>query len=418
MSDTKEFKNDHLTVSVVEEPGCVVKFDVTITPEATKAAYLKAIKSINKEVSLPGFRKGRAPDELVLTHYKKYVEDEWKDILLNTAFSESIDLVKMYPLNKNTMKQPQVKSISKDDGSRFTIEFEKAPQVPDVDPTAFKLPQIEAQKVTEKEVNEFIEQMRLRVAKWNDVEDREIQDGDFVDLDIESLDEPGLQICGNTRFEYSKKMAKWMHKLLKGAKVGTQVEGVSEKDAKEHACDSSCSGDHHHHHDDEFKPTHCRITVKAIKQPELPALDEEFAKKVSSESIEKLHENAQKKLEQDAIVERDDKIKESIKKQIEDLYTFEVPRSFVSSNRPEEAAQMRLFFVTSEFAKKHHISVDNNEIYQAAMQEVMTRGDLADDLMNGDERRVDSARAALYTNLLIEKVLNKIMELATEASAK
>lgn len=422
MSEAKEFKNDNMTVLVMEEPGCLIKLDISVSPTATKAAFSKAVKSINKEVSLPGFRKGRAPDDLVLTHYKKYVEDEWRDIVLNTAFSEALDLIQKYPFNKNTTKQPHIKSVSKEEGAKFTIEFETAPTVPELVAENFTIPSIAKKEVSEADVKDFIEQMRLRMAEWNDVEGRGIEEGDYVDLDIVSLDEPGLEICKDGRFKVSKKdMAKWMHKLLMGLTVGNSVEGLSEKDHKEESC-SSCGTEghehHHHHHDDEFKPTNCRITLKAIKKPTLPELNEEFAKRTSSESIEQLHENARKRLESDAENEKNDKIKESLKKQIEENYTFEVPKSFVSSSRPEEVAQLRLFFLTSEFAKKHGIQVSNNEIYQAAMHEVMTQGELAEDLLNGDERRVDSARTILYTNMLIEKVLNKLLQLATENASK
>lgn len=402
-----------MSVSMVQEPGCLVKLEISLTPQASKAAYVKAIKSINKEVTLPGFRKGRAPDDLVLTHYNKYVEDEWKDILLNTAFQEAVELVKFYPLNKNATKQPSIKEMSRETGSRFTIEFETAPSVPEIHPENFQLLKLEAKEITEKEIADFIEEVRIRSATWEDISDREIQEGDFVDLTIENLDEPGMMICERTRFEVSDKMARWMHRLLIGLEVKASVEGCSEKDDT-HACTESCGTEGHHHHHEEFKPTNCRITVDSIKKPTLPEVDEDFAQKTTGESLEKFHENIKKKLERDAESERENEQKEDLRMQIEKSHEFDIPKSFASGNRHEENAQLRLFFIADKFAKKHHIHVNNSEIYQAALQEVMEKGPFAEDLIHGEEKRVDAIRSILYTNILIEKALNKLLELVKE----
>lgn len=392
----------------------MVKLEISVTPEAVKAAFLKALKSINKEVLIPGFRKGKAPNDLVLSHYNKHVEDEWKDITLNTAFAEAIDLTQKNPYNKHAVKKPHVKSLSKDDGCQFTIEFETFPTVPTLDPANFQLPQIDKKEVSEEDVNDFIEQLRLRTAEWETVEGRGIEDGDYVDLDIESLDEPGLKICENTRFSITNKTAKWLRRLLLGATTGSQLEGVSEKDEQSQGCETGCTKDHHH---EEFKPTRCLVTVKTIRKATLPEVNDEFAQKIKSESVKDLREGSRKRLEKDAEEEKNDKIKEKLKEQIEEKYNFDVPKSFLSSSDPEEAAQLRLFFIAKEFANAHNVSVTNNDVYQAAMHEVMTRGDLAEDLMNGDDRRIDSARTIIYTNLLIERSLNKLLELLTEKSA-
>jgi len=393
----------------------MVKLDISVSAEATKAAFIKALKSVNKEVSIPGFRKGRAPNDLVLSHYKKYVEEEWKDVVLNTAFSEAIDLVDRRPHNPRVVKKPHVKFVSKEEGTQFTIEFETTPIVPDLSLSDFTLPEVAKQQVTEEDIHEFIEQLRLKMSEWETVEGRAVEDGDFVDLDIESLDQPGFKICEDTRFSISDKTAKWLRNIVVGAMPGSVLEGVSEKNTHEHSCDSSCTADHHH---EEFTPTRCRITVKAIKKPVKPEIDEEFAKKVAAGSLDKLHENAKVKLEKDAEEEKNHKIKEELKKQIEQKYLFDIPKSFLTSKTPEELTQMRLFFLAKEFAAKHNILVTNNDVYRAAMHEVITKGEFAEDLLHGNEETTDSIRAILYTNLLIERTLDKLLHLLTENSSR
>ena len=64
--EPKVFENNNFKISVQEEPGCLVKLNVFVSPEQTNKNYKLAVKKINKEVSVPGFRKGKAPDSTVI----------------------------------------------------------------------------------------------------------------------------------------------------------------------------------------------------------------------------------------------------------------------------------------------------------------------------------------------------------------
>ena len=98
-----EFKNDNVQVIVSRSKGSRVKLEINVSPLATQAAYKQAIKAVGKEISRPGFRKGKAPDNYILQNYKGHVESEWNNILLNTSFQEALDLTKIYPFSKNNL---------------------------------------------------------------------------------------------------------------------------------------------------------------------------------------------------------------------------------------------------------------------------------------------------------------------------
>ena len=125
----EEFKNDNVDVSVARLPGCLVKFEITVHPKATEAAYKQATKAVKKEVSIPGFRKGKASDALVQQHYAPHVDREFRDVVVQTAYHEAVTLSKTYPINEKSIKQPQLKSCSKEDGARVVIEMETLPVV-------------------------------------------------------------------------------------------------------------------------------------------------------------------------------------------------------------------------------------------------------------------------------------------------
>src|ERR1700728_4484173 len=128
----EEIKTDHLSVIMTRKPGCHVKLEISVDPEATNAAYLKAVKSVNKEISIPGFRKGKAPDHLIIQRFEKYITKEWYDNLVNIAFLEFLEHSKLYPFNQGSksIKKAEIKNATRENGAHALIEYECQPTVP------------------------------------------------------------------------------------------------------------------------------------------------------------------------------------------------------------------------------------------------------------------------------------------------
>ncbi|MEM1283508.1 MAG: trigger factor, partial [Chlamydiota bacterium] len=224
---TTEHKNDHYTVQVDKEPGCQITFTITVSPEATKKEHVTALKGVNKQVSLPGFRKGRAPNELIMKHYAQHVEKEWKEALLHKAFQEAMKLTDVVPFTRESVKNADIKDCSLDEGAKVTVKFEAMPDVPEIDVATLNIETVEAEPVTEKKIEQIIEDIRYQFAEWENVEDRPVKEGDFVDVDIENLDDEGTFICQDTRLEVVKgKMGTWLIDLLIGMKPSESAEAL------------------------------------------------------------------------------------------------------------------------------------------------------------------------------------------------
>ncbi len=73
--------NENVRFSIHRKPACVVEFDVEATEKLVQTAHKKAIKAVCKEVTIPGFRKGKAPDALVVTKYEPAINKEWEKSL-------------------------------------------------------------------------------------------------------------------------------------------------------------------------------------------------------------------------------------------------------------------------------------------------------------------------------------------------
>lgn len=326
-----EFKNEHLTVQVSREPGSIAKLHISVSPTATKAAYEKAIKNLNKEVTLPGFRKGKAPRELVLQMYGKHVENEQREIVVNTSFTEALDLIKMRPFTNESIKVTNFKSMSNDKGTEFSIQFEAYPEIPVVDPKSLHLNQIPADTVSDDQVKNSVQELRLWHAEWVEVNDRPVKDNDYIDLDIDLLEDEERSLCKDTRFEVKEnKMGEWMRKLVVGKKVGETVEGMSEKETKEGECDGCDNPEHHH---SEFKPTKCRITIKSIKEPKLPEIDDAFAAKVGLKQASELEGKVREDLERQAKERAQNAMRSQLEKKLNAEYPFEIPSSIIENEK-------------------------------------------------------------------------------------
>lgn len=424
-----EFKNDHAHVMVDRQPGCKIKLDITVTPQATQAAYNKAIKAINKEVSLPGFRKGKAPEAMIVKNYASYVDQEWKEILVQTAFKEAMALTKIYPLNEETIQKPQVKKTSQEEGAEIVIEFEASPQLPEISPKELKLSPVERREVTEEEVDESIENIRLHHATWEEVTDRAVQEGDYIDIDIENLDSPGDFLCKDTRFEVVPgKMGNWMRNLVIGKNVNDTAEGMSERSEE---LDPKA----------EFKPTHCKITIKAIKKAKLPEVDEELAKKVGVETAEELTEKVLQNLNNQAEEEVKQKLRDQLEETLLERYPFDIPSSLVTREKKnrldfakrdlqkagksdEEISRhleemekdldekvnraFRMFFIARHIADENKITVTQEELVRELMLQMYTQASPIDTSLDPEE-----ARSKVYINLLSLKVKDFLIDQAT-----
>jgi trigger factor len=224
-----EFKNENLTVKVEKSAGSNVKLEITISPKATESAYMKALKNINHEIVVPGFRKGKAPKNLILDKFKNQIDEEWKSVLLNTAFQEALQMINILPLSQNSVK-PQIKTISIENGAEITISFEARPEIPEINPKKITLKKVMPKPVTQEEIDDRLNELQLNQATWTEVDERGIQDEDYITLDIESLDNQGTVICKDETFVVSKtKIGKWLYNLLIGKNINDTFEGVSEK---------------------------------------------------------------------------------------------------------------------------------------------------------------------------------------------
>ncbi|MEX2304719.1 MAG: trigger factor [Waddliaceae bacterium] len=416
-------KNENITVAIEKKPGCQVNLDIQVSPKATKAAHERAIKNINKEVNVPGFRKGRAPTSFILENYAKYIKKEWEEVLINVAFKEALTLLEIVPYSQRHINKPKVNSIDLEKGSEFSISFETAPEIPSVDIEKLKIDPVEAETVDEEKIELTLKNIRLHYAEWDEIEDRAVEENDYVNISIESLDDQAM-IAENNRFQVSDKgMAKWMRTLIVGKKKGDAVEGTSEKETDE---------------DVAFKQTKVKITIHSIHQPKLPEFDEELFKKIGVETLDELKEKVQKQLENRALEEKKAKLRDQLEKQLIETHVCEIPHSIFQSEKEHRLSEFKqnltssklseeehnkalkkfedsldkrvqealsLYFVTQKAGQENQIQVSNEEI-TSEMMRMMFDGSLSQEQMQNQE----AIQSQIYMKLARTKIEDFLLD--------
>ncbi len=387
-ASTNELVNDQVRVSVIRKEACKVEFLVTVGKDFIEKARLDAAKLVNKEVVLPGFRKGKAPESLIVKKFPQEVERRFQKSLADLSFVEAQKLAQVPLLNKNSTITFDLKKID-GEGATLAFQFETEPTPPSVDPKLFVAKPVARKEVGEKEVNEAIRQMAFFYAKWETV-DRPIQEGDFILID---LDSDGKRVFDHIRFEVKPTiMAEWMRKLVLNAKVGDVLEGDSVPD--ENATEEEKL---------EFQPKKVQVTIRKVEQAVLPEIDDEFAKKVGAQDVASMHQMVETILKKQV----EDKALQEMREQVNHFlvtnYLFDLPESLVQAEfqhrmaaanrnpefqklnqeerkraeariRNETEQSLRLFYLSKQIVHDAKIPISHQEVNARAIEHHRTQG--------------------------------------------
>mgnify|MGYP000258359760 CR=1 FL=1 len=237
--------------------------------KALQAAYLKE----RKRISLPGFRKGKVPRQMI---EKMYGPEIFYEDAANSMISEAYG--KAYEeCGLEIVSQPDIDVVQLEKGKAFifTAEVAVKPEVTLGEYKGLKVDKVST-RVTQKEVDEEIEKERERNARTIEVTDRAVQDKDVVTLDFEGFVD-GEAFEGGKGTDYpltigSGSFIPGFEEQLIGAEIDKETEVKvtfpEEYQAKELA----------------GKEAVFKCTVHEIKAKELPELDDEFASEVSEEA--------------------------------------------------------------------------------------------------------------------------------------
>jgi trigger factor len=305
---------------VNNKDGVKREISVEIPAEEVRRETDALVQKYQKVARLPGFRAGHVPPSIIRQRFKEDLKSDVVESLVPRYFRKEAEKQGLVPVS-----QPRVTDLHIHEGEplRFKASFEI---MPEIKVEGYKELRAEhpAIEVKDEEVEEALNSVREQHATYISVEGRPLQDGDFAQASMDGrpkeaedktqpvhMDEVLIEIGGkNTVPEFSEN--------LRGATAGETRE--FEVKYPEDSTEKRLAG----------KTLVYTVKVQAIKQKNLPELNDEFAKELgeftSLDQVRKqIRENMQAERKHDAEREAKDKLVNELVKRND----FEVPESLV-----------------------------------------------------------------------------------------
>lgn len=259
-----------MSVQVEKLENSMAKLTIEVPAEELEKALQSAYMKNKDKISIPGFRKGKVPRQMVEKMYGAaiFYEDAANE-LVPEAYEKAVE-----ECGEDIVSSPEIDVIQIEKGQPFIFTAEVALK-PEVKLGKYKGVKVEMSEttVTDEEVDAEINKERERNARNIEVTDRAVKDGDMTVIDFEGFVD-GVAFDGGKGENYpltigSGAFIPGFEEQLVGAEIGKEVE-VNVTFPEDYQAEEL-----------KGKAAVFKCTIKEIKEKELPELDDEFAAEVS-----------------------------------------------------------------------------------------------------------------------------------------
>lgn len=283
-----------------ESSPCVMALSVKAEADETKAPYQKVLNVFMREASIPGFRKGKVPLNIIKQKFQQEIAHECQQACFSEFYPKAL---KESGLDAVNLQNVMDVLFTPETGFSCTALVEVKPTF---DLPKYKKLAIKAgdATVTDEQVTERLESFRKAFAKFEDAKEGDaIAEGDFVQFDYAgALDDKAKTplaevapdqkaVCGATGFWTQLEEGRFLPEILdalKGMKAGETKDDVKVKFPKDNAPEA-------------LKGKKCvyTVTVKGFRRRTLPD-DATFAADAKAESLDALRAQIREQMEKDA----------------------------------------------------------------------------------------------------------------------
>lgn len=299
----------------------MAKLTIEVSAEELEKAIQGAYLKQRNKISVPGFRKGKVPRQMIEKMYGVgiFYEDA-ANVLIPTAYGKAYDECEL-----DIVSQPKVEVVQLEKGKPFIFTAEVAVK-PEVTLGEYKGLSVDkvSNRVTAKEIDAKLEEEQKKNARTVVVEDRAVQDGDEVVLDFEGFVD-GVAFEGGKGENYpltigSGSFIPGFEEQLIGAEAEKEVE-VNVTFPEEY-----------HSEDLAGKAAVFKCTVHEIKAKELPELDDEFAAEVSEfDTLDAYKADIKAKIKEQKIADGNRKKEDQAVEKAVANATMEIPEAMIDT---------------------------------------------------------------------------------------
>ena len=315
-----------MSVTIENTAPCRKTLRVEVDAQRVAGTRAEILQEFRKHATIPGFRPGKAPEPMVEKRYAHEIDDELRKRIIPDTYREVLAEKKLHVVG-----YPRVEKVEYQPGRAlvYTAAVDTAPE--------FKLPDykgIDLKKkevpVTDEDMNKTIDSLRDQQAEFVNVEGRALRTNDFAVLSYTGIADgkpiaelvPDAKTLGEHKDFWllitSDSFLPGFCDQLLGAQTGEKRQAMINFPA-----------------DFPQKPLAGKkatyfVDVTAIKEKRLPELDDEFAKKIGVESVDKLKEEIHKSLAAEREAQARADLRQQIVDQLLSKVDFDLPESLVA----------------------------------------------------------------------------------------
>jgi trigger factor len=409
------------------------EYTVTISAKDFAAAVDKKLHEVAKTVSMAGFRAGKVPFQMVEKKYKGQATSEALDDLLRDGVNEVLKEKDLRPVFT-----PDVKIEKFEEGKdiEFSVSMDIMPEIKLQDFSKIKIEKVTAD-VPEEEITKALNYMAESHRDSVKVEeDRKTKKGDIAVIDfVGSID--GVEFQGGKGEAYplelgSNSFIPGYEDQLIGKKAGEVVNVKATFPENYHAKDLA------------GKEALFVTTIKEIREVKKAEINDEFAKSMGAENLDKLKENVKTHIAKDYENASKMKAKRALLDALDKAYKFDVPEKLVNmeydgivkqyetakkNNQLDEdekkkkesdllkeykeiaVRRVKLGLLLAEVGKDAKIEVTQEDINQAIMNEAQKypmQAKAIFDFYIKNKKAVENLRTQVYEEKVMDHVLNQV----------
>ncbi|MGQ0811429.1 MAG: trigger factor [Nitrospiraceae bacterium] len=413
---------------------------IEVPAEEVNQRFAKAYTELNRQVQIPGFRPGKAPVALLEKRYAKAIEEDVIRSLVPDYYDRAIRQAGIVPVLVEIPPLERVK-IKRDTVFSFTATVEIKPKIELRDYKAPNPISLKPDKraVTDEQVDRGIEVLREQHARLDAAPaDHSAAEGDYAVVDIDGT-------LDGSPLEGTKKEGH-LHRIgsktpILGLEVDAQVIGRKEGATIELPQPYPST-----HPDQRVagKTVLFRVTIRAIKQKKLPALDDEFAKDCGPyTSLQEIKEKLRAEMDRALQKDIEETYKDTVLKRLVETHHFELPDTLVQreltamirqhiqarqkkkksdsddvqpddlkklkeEHQPEAARRVKVGLILEAIAEKEGLSVDEQdvtaELTRLASELKVSADDLRRMIQAGGQDSSDDLRGRILADKALDFV--------------
>ncbi|AHI23384.1 trigger factor [Corynebacterium vitaeruminis] len=291
-----------------------VKLTVEVPFEELQGEIDQAYKALAQQVTIPGFRKGKAPRQLIDARIGRGpVLEQVVNDMLPTRYQQACEENELIVLG-----QPTIDITKLEDGElvEFTAEVDVRPEITVPDFSAIEVT-VDPIKADDEAVDAEIDRLRERFGELKDTK-RKLKTNDFAVIDLSAtVDGKEIEEAKAEGLSYkvgAGDLIDGLDTALRGLKTGESAEFTTKLQNGEHAGEEA----------------NVTVTVAQTKERKLPELDEEFVQMASEfDTVEELRASMTEQVEANAKTAQASQIRDEVLKAALAQSEFELPQGVV-----------------------------------------------------------------------------------------